>query len=194
MNQFQQPQQQPVAVPYSGTLDVSDKGVVPDGQYMVQLARLETFSGTKYQSTEPQAKLRFVLAIISGPQQGQEIWKIENLPDVGKPIGPKSGLRKFLGLLRGKPLVDGESINPTSLIGTCGQALIVEGKLTTFLPQQSQPTQQAVPQPAYQAPPMQQQVSLPPAAQLASQQPQVAPQPVQSSMQQAQPSATTEEY
>lgn len=157
MNQFQQPQQQPVAVPYSGILTVSDQGVVPDGQYPVQLTRVETYQGTKYQSNEPQNKLRFILTVSSGPQQGQEIWAIENLPDSGKPLGPKSGLRKFLGLLRGKALVDGESVDPAAFVGTLAQVLIGEGKIVTVLPQQAvaQQTMQT-PRPAAQSMPQQQ--------------------------------------
>lgn len=171
-NNQQPPQQQPVAQPFTGSLDVSDAAtpIIPDGQYQLRLARVEMYQGKKFQSEELQNKLRFVFLVLNGAEQGKEVWNIENLPEPGKPIGPKHGIRKFLELLRGRPLVDGEQVQPGAFIGTEGWAQLAGGKFHAFmpmdfsqqspvqahsLPQQPLPQQDAYAEPIPQSPPPQ---------------------------------------
>ena len=74
-------QQQPEAVPFNETLEATDKAAgVPDGQYQLQLTRVEKYEGTKFNTETPQDKIRFVLQVLSGPELGTELWNIENLP------------------------------------------------------------------------------------------------------------------
>lgn len=130
--------QQLEAVPFTESLEATDKSAgVPDGQYPLQLVDVVKYVGKKYQSEEPQDKLRFVFVVLSGPEKGSEVWNIENLPNIKngrRTIGPKSGVRSFLGLLRGRPLVDTENVSPADLVNTTGYAQIAEGKFQSFVP------------------------------------------------------------
>lgn len=168
-------QQQPDAVPFNEVLEATDKAAgLPDGQFLLQLVRVEKFVGTKWGTENtPQDKIRFVLLVLSGPEQGNELWKIENLPparDGKRIINKMSGAHKTIGMLRGRPLVDGENVPPASLIGTQGIGVVADSKLSTFIPQMAappqqtqdaqgngQPLQQQPPQPAAYSQPLTQQ-------------------------------------
>ena len=83
-------------VPFTEILEATDKSAgVPDGTYLLQLTRVERYEGLKYNTTDvPQDKLRFVLTVMSGPEQGVEVWDIENLPplrDGKRTVSKKSG-------------------------------------------------------------------------------------------------------
>ena len=129
-----------ISLPFIEELEASDKGgAVPDGTYATMLSRIEMFQGTRYESEQLQDKLRFIFVVSGGTEDGSEIWSIQNLPDkIGnrrKPLGKKSNLRKLVGQLRGKEMVDNESLKPSQLIGTQCTVQILDGKISALIPQ-----------------------------------------------------------